>query len=122
MPHNPPTRATPYGRFPVRLPIRMTGEERAIIGKAAFLHNRSISRFLVELATLEKPPLRGEERARIRFLHALFSGATDKVKTALASERWANEEGEEIAGARECLQEVLRLLDAIGQELGRRIA
>ncbi len=41
------------GRFPVRIPIRMTPEERARIGQTACALNRSISRYLVELATSE---------------------------------------------------------------------
>ncbi len=115
---------TPQGRYPVRIPIRMTEAERAIIGKSACALNCSISRYLVELATSEKAPkpaLLSEDKARLRFLHALFHGATEKLQTVLSSERFAAGTGEEITGARATLEETLRLLDAIGQELGRRI-
>ncbi len=113
------------GRFPVRIPIRMTPEERARIGQAACALHRSISRYLVELATSEvntrpNPFSTPEETVRSHFLIALFAGATEKVRAVLTSERLAMEtENEEIAGAKAALQEVLRLLEAIGQELRR---
>jgi len=117
------------GRFPVRIPIRMTQEERARIGQAACALNRSISRYLVELATsganTRTPPFSTQEEAvRVKFLVALFAGATEKVRAVLASERLnqtGQEEESENAGAKAALQEVLRLLEAVGQELGRRI-
>ena len=113
---------TPHtGRYPVRIPIRMTLAERALIGQQATALHCSISRYLVELATRSKPPLPASDKARLRFLQALFAGAVEKVQAALASPRLAQGEGEDIMGARVCLQEVLRLLDAIGQELGRRV-
>jgi len=113
------------GRFPVRIPIRMTQEERAQIGQAACALNRSISRFLVELATQEKgtrtSPFSTQEAVRLKFLVALFAGATEKVRAVLASERVAQiGEGEKSeSSAKAALQEVLRLLEARGQELGR---
>jgi len=126
MPHTSPTTAMTapaarQGRYPVRLPIRMTQAERAVIGKSACALDRSISRYLVELALQGKPPLLPEDRSRLTFLHALFHGATEKVQAALASEPVALGGGKESTAARVCLQEVLRLLDAIGQEIGRRL-
>ena len=108
-------------RYPVRIPVRMTQAERAFIGKNATAIHRSISRYLVELAMQGKPPLQPEDRARIKFLLALFAGTTEKVQTALASPRLSQGSDPEIVGARMCLQEVLRLLEAIGQELRRRL-
>ena len=121
MPHNTLPTTASQGRYPVRIPIRMTDKERAVIGQSACASNRSISRYLVELATLGKSPTPMENQARLKFLHALFQGATEKLQAVLASERFAQGTGEEITGARASLQETLRLLDAIGQELGRRI-
>lgn len=45
------------GRYPVRIPVRMTKAERALIGKSAGALHRSISRYLVELATSGKATL-----------------------------------------------------------------
>jgi len=112
--------ATRQGRYPVRLPIRMTQAERAVIGKSACALDRSISRYLVELALQSASQPQPQDRTRLTFLHALFHGATEKVQAALASERMTNGEGDESAAARVCLQEVLRLLEAISQEIGRR--
>ena len=110
--------ATRQGRYPVRLPIRMTQAERAVIGKSACALDRSISRYLVELA-LQSASL-PQDRTRLTFLHALFHGATEKVRAALVSERLAHGGGGQ--SARVCLEEVLRLLNAIGQELERHIS
>lgn len=116
-----PSPAPIAGRYPVRIPVRMTQEERARIGQHATALSRSISRYLVELATRSKPPLALQDKARLKFLHALFTGATDKVTVALASSRFVESHEEEVVHARVCLQEVLRLLEAIGQEMGRRL-
>lgn len=117
--------AAPQGRYPVRIPIRMTAEERAVIGKAACALHLSISRYLVELATAKEAntsvQLRPEDRARVQFLQALFQGTSEKIKAVLVSERFVHGEGEEVRAAKFCLEEVLRLLTAIGVELGRRI-
>lgn len=119
----------PQGRFPVRIPIRMTAEERAVIGKAACALHLSISRYLVELATTKEAgtaaaapaQLGQEDRARVQFLQALFQGAGEKIKAVLNSERFVRGDSEDIQVAKICLEEVLRLLNAIGVELGRRI-
>ena len=122
MPRTTRTSSESQGRYPVRIPIRMTEAERAVIGKSACAMNRSISRYLVELATTGKSSLLPEDKARLKFLHALFHGATEKVQAVLHSERFSQtQSAEEITCAKTSLQEVLRLLDAIGQELGRRI-
>lgn len=120
-PANPPRHIPRQGRYPVRIPIRMTHDERALIGQRATALHLSISRYLVDLATRSKAPLFPEDKQRLAFLRALFAGASEKVQAALASERLA-QGGEEMARARVCLQEVLRLLEAIGKELGRRLA
>ena len=121
MSHNTQPTTASQGRYPVRIPIRMTDKERAVIGQSACACNRSISRYLVELATLEKSPTPLENQARLKFLYSLFQGASEKMQAVLASERFIQGTGEEITAARASLQETLRLLDAIGQELGRRI-
>jgi len=121
MPQNDPSFAPVSSRYPIRIPIRMTQAERASIGKRATALNRSISRYLVELATRDRAQLLPEDRARIQFLIALFAGATQKVQAALASSRLSQSSEPDIASVRVCLQEVLRLLEAIGQELGRRL-
>ena len=122
MPHNNLPTSFPPGRFPVRIPVRMTQEERATIGRNACALNRSISRYLVELATSDKSRPLPEDRAQTKFLHSLFHAATEKVRAVLASERLAQGTGEEIVYARATLGETLRLLEAIGKELGRRLA
>ena len=139
MPQNTlPPASSHAPRYPVRIPIRMTQEERATIGKSACALNRSISRYLVELATTtpasvagegknQKAVLLPEDKARLSFLRALFHRATEKVQAALASERFvgnggSGSESADKAGVKTSLEETLRLLDAIGQELGRRIA
>jgi len=102
----------------------MTPEERAIIGKAACALNRSISRYLVELATREKAQnsaLLPEDNARLRFLTALFHGATEKVQAVLLSERFTQGTGEENAFAKVSLQEVQRLLEMMDHELKGRL-
>lgn len=122
--NNPSSASFPssVSRYPVRIPIRMTQAERAFIGRSATAIHRSISRYLVELAMQGgKPPLQPEDKARIKFLLALFAGTTEKVQTALHSPRLAQGNDAEIVGARLCLQEVLRLLEVIGQELQRRL-
>ena len=122
MPHNNLPTPCPPGRFPVRIPVRMTQEERATIGKNACALNRSISRYLVELATGSNARLLPENKAQTKFLQSLFHAATEKVRAVLTSERLAQGTGEETVYARATLGETLRLLEAIGKELGRRIA
>jgi len=118
MPQTFPPSSARLQRYPVRMPIRMTEAERAVIGKSACALDRSISRYLVELA-LQSASL-PQDRTRLTFLHALFHGATEKVRAALVSERLAHGGGGQ--SARVCLEEVLRLLNAIGQELERHIS
>lgn len=121
MPQNNSSFAPSISRYPVRIPVRMTQAERAFIGRNATAIHRSISRYLVELAMQGKPPLQPEDKARLKFLLALFAATTEKVQAALASPRLSQSSDKEISDARVCLQEVLRLLDAIGQELQRRL-
>ena len=108
-------------RYPIRIPIRMTPRERAVIGKRACSLNRSISRYLVELATLESGGASPEDRARLTFLYALFQSGIEKVQAALDSQVLLREGGTEVCEVRASLQEVLRLLEVIGQEVRRRI-
>ena len=108
-------------RYPIRIPIRMTRRERAVIGKRACSLNRSISRYLVELATAGPVGATPEDRARLTFLYALFQSGIEKVQTTLDLPVLSPEGGAEVRQARASLLEVARLLEVIGHEVRRRI-
>ena len=112
MPHKLSSVPTPQRRFPVRVPIRMTQAERAAIGKNACALNRSISRYLVEIATVAKFGFCHEEKTRLRFLCVLLGEAAEKVQSAQGR-------GIEAGDIRAALQEAGSLLETIAQELGR---
>ena len=112
MPYKLSSVSTPQRRFPVRVPIRMTEAERATIGKSACALNRSISRYLVEIATVTRLRSCHEEKTRLRFLCVLLGEAAEKVQSA-------QEGRKEIAEVRVALQEAARLLETIAHELKR---
>ncbi len=110
-PLSPLTRA--HSRFPVRLLVRMTRAERAIIGKRACALNRSLSRYLVGLANEEATFVMQRETARTRLLVTLFGNAVQKVRELPTLEGTLEEP------LREALGEVLNVLEALALEMGR---
>lgn len=105
--------------FSYRIPIRMTPDERKIIGKSAQALNRSVSRYLVELAT-KGPAFRPEEKARLRFLLSLFREARGELEGVLGMSRFAD-----ITHSRAdvCakVREAMRLLSSLVEQLERRL-
>jgi hypothetical protein len=115
---SPPSRATTR-HFSYRIPIRMTPEERRIIGRSACALNRSISRYLVELAT-NPAPFQPEEKARLRSLLALFKETGRELEGLLGMALFA-EAGRASGEVRRRLQEANRLLAALTDQLERRL-
>ena len=115
-----PHREPPPGRYPCRLPIRMTPDERAIIGRKATTLDLSISRFLVESGVSDKPGS-ATDPARLRYLQVLFQDAANKVNALLASPLFAvkNEATSEVKLR---LEEAAYLLKALAGELARRLS
>jgi len=109
---NPPG-LSPLSRFPIRLLIRMTKAERAIIGKRACALNRSLSRYLVSLATGEAALFTQRETLRTKLLVTLFQNAVEKVR-AMPTLDASLERPLRVA-----LGEVLNALEALAQEVGR---
>lgn len=118
--HREEGRPEDRGHYPCRIPIRMTAAERAVIGKSACAADLSVSRYLVELATQGRVA-RPEDRARLRYLQALFQDAAARVQALLSSPLMAHEDVE-IQSARACLEEASRLLTSLARELTRRLA
>ena len=116
-PEQPEQPEEPHTRYPCRLPIRMTQEERAIIGKKACALNLSISRYLVENGVGDK---QREDPARLRYLQILFQDAADKAKSLLASPLFTPKD-ELTRDVRARLEESAYLLRALAGELARRL-
>jgi hypothetical protein len=97
----------------------MTAEERSVIGKSAYALNRSISRYLVELA-IKGPTFVPEEKARLRFLLALFRDAQGQLQELLGMSLFV----EATQGRKdiECrVREATRLLTTLTEQLERRL-
>lgn len=107
------------GRYPCRIPIRMTAAERAVIGKSACAADLSVSRYLVETATQGRTTC-PQDRARIGYLRALFQEAADKTHSLLASPLLTSGHSE-VADVQAHLTEAARLLACLSLELGRRL-
>ena len=105
--------SSPNSRFPVRLLVRMTRAERAIIGKRACALNRSLSRYLVGLANEEATFVTQRETVRTRLLLTLFGNAVQKVRELPTLDSSVEEP------LREALGEVLSALEALALEMGR---
>ena len=103
----------PCSRFPVTLLIRMTKAERATIGKRACALNRSLSRYLVSLATEEAALVTQRETVRTELLVTLFRNAVQKVRELPTLDGSLEEP------LRAALGEVLNALEALAQEMGR---
>lgn len=105
--------------FSYRIPIRMTPEERKIIGKSATTLNRSISRYLVELAT-KGPAFLPEEKARLRMLLAMFREARGELQALLGMSLFveATQGRGDVCGR---IQEAMRLLLTLSEKLERRL-
>ncbi|RYF50241.1 MAG: hypothetical protein EOO38_06135, partial [Cytophagaceae bacterium] len=67
------------GAYDYRIPIRMTREERAVIGKKAQDNNLSVSRYLVTVATCETD-IRPEDQARLLRLKSYFDDAATRLQ------------------------------------------
>ena len=105
--------------FSYRIPIRMTAEERSVIGKSAYALNRSISRYLVELA-IKGPTFVPEERARLRLLLSLFREAQSELQGLLRFSLFT----EATQGKAEVchrVHEAIRLLATLTEQLERRL-
>ena len=105
------------GRYPYRIPIRMTRRERAIIGQKANDRNLSVSRFLVESATTESN-LRSEDRRRLLRLKDYFDEAARRLQAFSALPVFQDVQHQQPA---QRLREVLCVLESLSTELGRRL-
>ena len=105
--------------YSYRIPIRMTPEERKVIGRSAYALNRSISRYLVELAT-KGPNFLPEEKARLRMLLTVFREAQSELQGLLGMSLFADAtQGKaEICGS---IREAMRLLATLSEQLERRL-
>ena len=105
--------------FSYRIPIRMTPEERKIIGKSANTLNRSISRYLVELAT-KGPAFLPEEKARLRLLLSMFREARGELQGLLGMSIFAEatQGRADVCGR---IREAMRLLSMLIEQLERRL-
>lgn len=105
--------------FSYRIPIRMTPEERKVIGKSANALNRSISRYLVELAT-KGPAFLPEEKARLRLLLAMFREARKELQGLLGMSLFADatQGRADVCGR---IREAMRLLATLTDQLERRL-
>ena len=65
---------------PYRISIRMSAEERKVIGRKATLANLSISRFLVESALSEAAML-PQDKMRLRWLLTLFEKTGERLRS-----------------------------------------
>ena len=99
-----------------RISIRMTTDERKIIGRKAFLANLSVSRFLVEAACSEAALL-PQDRTRLRWLLALFHRTGERLRS-LSLLPLLSQAGPE---ARQELLSVLRLIEALEEEMRKRL-
>ena len=106
-------------RYPYRIPIRMTHEERRLIGQLACAVNLSVSRYLVE-SSLTGRAKREKDRARLQSLLALFEDTGDRIQRLLLSPLLAGKEAI-VTEARTRLEKTLTLLVTLGNELRRRL-
>jgi hypothetical protein len=105
--------------FSYRIPIRMTLEERRIIGTSATALNRSISRYLVDLA-VKGQTIRPEEKSRLRILLVMFREAHTELQGLLGMSMFADATAgrAEVQGR---VQEAIRLLATLTEQLERRL-
>ena len=101
------------------IPVRMTAEERRIIGRGATALQRSISRYLVEVAT-KGSHIRPEERARLRILLTAF-GDTERELQGLLGLSLFHEATKVRPEVGRRLQEAIRLLKTLSAQLERRL-
>lgn len=101
---------------PYRISIRMSAEERKIIGRKATLAHLSISRFLVETA-LHEGAMSPQDKMRLRWLLTLFEKTAERL-TSLSD---CPAIGRAEPAVRQELAAALHLIEALTEEMRKRI-
>lgn len=98
-----------------RISIRMSVEERKILGRKATSAHLSLSRFLVETA-LSDTVIAPQDKARLRWLLTLFQRTRDRLRALSASPALSQMD----AAARQELRATLHLIEALTEEMCKR--
>ena len=114
---NDPTSRAPKEKKPLyRISIRMTSEERKIIGQKATRVHLSLSRFLVESA-LSDEVITPQDKARLRWLLSLFEKMSDRLRSLSDCPALLRAE----PAVRQELTAALHLVEALMQEMRKRL-
>jgi uncharacterized protein (DUF1778 family) len=101
---------------PYRISIRMSAEERKLIGRKATLAHLSISRFLVETA-VHDGAISPHDKMRLRWLLTLFEKTAERLASLSECPTIVRAE----PAVRQELTAALHLIEALTEEMRKRI-